>query len=441
MRFACLVAAWAGVGAYTLGAWRAPATHGGRAAVAIMQQMPGEMKIISEETYGLMLSTLFKTENPIAQEISANYAMVDYGFLTRLDQIIADGGENAVKANEIKEAVNAEMATRMQAAAEVMKDIFASPTPVIMEGKVAGLARQGRIDDALLQLLEANLQQAQAAGEQGKGAVAVLSKLQKRVQDELDKKLDPQQTLLRQLLRMESPEARQRLLKEKMSPRATSNIVIAGVGGAEDKKDDDGSPEVPPKQMAEAIKALKQRFGNVDEQYDTGFVKKLETIGDEAEAVALELAGGRVRATHAVVAAAKGGRGGPPHGPPRAARCTRRAAGLHSPPSPPPRSAGDDGAAAAGHDVESRHGVRVGPGSDRGAGRAGGQDGRVGAGGAGPDGAAGHGVARGRHQEGPARWRVSDVAPYGAGGRGGGAGAGGAGRGGAGRGGGGGGGG
>jgi len=261
--------------------------------VAIMQQMPGEMKIISEETYGLMLSTLFKTENPIAQEISANYAMVDYGFLTRLDQIIADGGENAVKANEIKEAVNAEMATRMQAAAEVMKDIFASPTPVIMEGKVAGLARQGRIDDALLQLLEANLQQAQAAGEQGKGAVAVLSKLQKRVQDELDKKLDPQQTLLRQLLRMESPEARQRLLKEKMSPRATSNIVIAGVGGAEDKKDDDGSPEVPPKQMAEAIKALKQRFGNVDEQYDTGFVKKLETIGDEAEAVALELAGGR----------------------------------------------------------------------------------------------------------------------------------------------------
>ena len=38
---------------------------------------------------------------------------------------------------------------------------------------------------------------------------------------------------------------------------------------------------------------MKFRFGNVDEQFDTGFVKKLEVISDEAEAVALELAGGK----------------------------------------------------------------------------------------------------------------------------------------------------
>lgn len=38
---------------------------------------------------------------------------------------------------------------------------------------------------------------------------------------------------------------------------------------------------------------LKARFGNVDENYDTGFVQRLLKIADEAEAVALDLAGGK----------------------------------------------------------------------------------------------------------------------------------------------------
>lgn len=35
------------------------------------------------------------------------------------------------------------------------------------------------------------------------------------------------------------------------------------------------------------------RFGNVDESYDTGFMKKVEAIAEEAEEVALEIAGGK----------------------------------------------------------------------------------------------------------------------------------------------------
>lgn len=66
--------------------------------------------------------------------------------------------------------------------------------------------RQGKIDNALFDLLEANLQQAQAAGEQGAGAAAVLEKLKGRVRDELDKKLAPPVALIRQLMRMESSE-------------------------------------------------------------------------------------------------------------------------------------------------------------------------------------------------------------------------------------------
>lgn len=50
---------------------------------------------------------------------------------------------------------------------------------------------------------------------------------------------------------------------------------------------------MPARDVAAAIQDLKLRFGNVDENYDSGFVKKLELIADEAEAVALELAGGK----------------------------------------------------------------------------------------------------------------------------------------------------
>jgi hypothetical protein len=133
----------------------------------------------------------------------------------RSDELIATGGDDLPRLEEIKEACNAEMASRMQQAAEALKEVLTSPTPVIMEGKIAGLARQGRIDNAMVELLEANLQQAQAAGEAGKGAVAVMTKLQQRVQTELDAKLSPPVALLRQLLRMDDALAREALLREK----------------------------------------------------------------------------------------------------------------------------------------------------------------------------------------------------------------------------------
>jgi len=160
-----------------------------------------------------------------------------------------------------------------------------------MDGKIAGLVRQGKIDTALYDLLQANLEQAQAAGEPGKGAAAVLQKLKDRVRDELDKRLPPPVALLRRLLRMDSAEARQRLLKEKMSPKVVSKIMLIDAGGKTEPEDP--KPDVPPKDLVEAIKEIKMRFGNVDENYDTGFVKKLEVISDEAEAVALDLAGGK----------------------------------------------------------------------------------------------------------------------------------------------------
>lgn len=276
-----------------------PATRGavGVSAVraAIYMQMPGQgPAIVSDETYDKMFELLLATEESIPAQISANYAMVDYGFLQRLDARIAKNDPDETdRLTEVRDACNAEMANRMQAAAEALRDVLSSPTPVIMEGKIAGFARQGRIDDALLQLLEANLQQAQQAGEQGKGAVNVLTKLQERVKQELDKRLPPATALLRQLLRMDDKDARLSLLRENMSPKQASSVILLSDSGEEQKGDEDTAPTVSPRLMAEAITEMKARFGNVDEFYDTGFVKRLLTIADEAEAVALDLAGGK----------------------------------------------------------------------------------------------------------------------------------------------------
>merc|ERR1719460_2664673 len=173
--------------------------------------------------------------------------MVDYLFLEQLDgRILEAEGEDKKRLEEAKSAISSEMAKRMQAAAEAMKDLVQSPTPVIMEGKVAGLARSGRLDDALFQLLQANLEQAEAAGEQGKGAVAVLSKLKDRVRIELDKKVAPETALIRELLRMEDPDARRSLLKEKMARKKETgtNLVLVGMSKEEEEATKSTDPDV-----------------------------------------------------------------------------------------------------------------------------------------------------------------------------------------------------
>ena len=91
---------------------------------------------------------------------------------------------------------------------------------------------------------------------------------------------------------MDSKVARLGLLKEKLSPKTTSKVLVAE--NMDDKGEEkDLTPDVDPRDLAKALTDLKLRFGNVDENFDTGFIKKVEMITEEAEEVALELAGGR----------------------------------------------------------------------------------------------------------------------------------------------------
>jgi hypothetical protein len=225
-----------------------------------------QKRITADETYRVMFKTLFDTENKISDEVKKNYALFDYGFMQRLEAMqagAAPGSAEAARLAEVSEALGNEMSRRMSEAAVTLRTVLQSPSAIVMEGKMTGLARQGKIDDALLQLLEANLQQARAAGEAGKSAVAALTKLQGRVQEEVDKVVPPDVQLLRRLLRMDSKPARIELLREKMSPKRKSSLVIAGK--VEDaakmrlEKQTDGAPEVDPRVLAQAFTNLKVR--------------------------------------------------------------------------------------------------------------------------------------------------------------------------------------
>lgn len=45
----------------------------------------------------------------------------------------------------IKEAVTKEMARRMEEATDTLRSILSSPSLVVMDGKMAGLVRQGKV--------------------------------------------------------------------------------------------------------------------------------------------------------------------------------------------------------------------------------------------------------------------------------------------------------
>ena len=87
-----------------------------------------------------------------------------------------------------------------------------------MEGAIVKMAREGKIDEAFLLLLEANADQADAAG--ATGPAQLMRKLQKRAMEEKDKQSSTKEVkLLRQLLREDDPAKREELLEEAFTPK------------------------------------------------------------------------------------------------------------------------------------------------------------------------------------------------------------------------------
>lgn len=239
-----------------------------------------------EDSYNFLLSLLLDpdsaADSSVEAVVAANYELFDFRFMQLLDnKRETSSGEEKAKFESIAAAISAEMQNRMANAAETLKEILSMPSPAAMQGKIGSLARTGKLDDPILLLLNANLEQAKQAG--AGPAVKLLSTLKDRAESELDFKAEPELKLVRQLLRTTDSDARKRLITTALTPKTSLIMTI-------NNQEPDTKPEVDSTKLAVVLGDLIEKFGNIKDE-DAEFQKKVLVIARECEAVARELGG------------------------------------------------------------------------------------------------------------------------------------------------------
>lgn len=220
--------------------------------------------------------------------VEANYNLCDKEFLEALEMEIKDcleqGADLEAKEYQVLlDTIMKQMATRMASAQAKLQTILAKgagkgPAGVAaMETEIVAMSRRGEVDEALVLLVEANMQQAQAAG--AAQVVEVFGKLIARMRTEQDRNLPDEQRLLRQLLRLSLSEERKGLLYAAFKPSKTMN---------EDGDLIDGPPIIPPPRFIALIRSFIASFGNV-EGFD--IMGRAQVVVEEAEVVATDLYG------------------------------------------------------------------------------------------------------------------------------------------------------
>ena len=225
---------------------------------------------------------------PVGQSIEEcveeNYELADYEFMEMLKNEITtclnEGADiEAEQYTEILSTITATMAKRIGSAQERLQNILSKGHPKAMESEIVAMARKNEIDEALVLLMEANMQQAEQAGAAGEGAVQVLKALINRANGEREKGLPDEQRLLRALLKNEISEERKGLLYEAFKPVKSMN---------EEGEFEEGDPLIKPPMFIRVVRQFIRSFGNVD---SFNIMGRAQTIVAEAQEVATELYG------------------------------------------------------------------------------------------------------------------------------------------------------
>ncbi len=217
--------------------------------------------------------------------VEAYHDMCDLQFVNLLEYRRGAGGDDAQLCADVGKAINAITERRLNAAATRLQAVMRAGAVPKMLTKLSDLVLRGEIDAPFLELLQVNLQQAQAAGPAGAPAAEVMKTLLSRVKDLLDEQVEPEKKLMRALLRTEDKEARATIFKNAFRPK--SAIALGDVTDAEIEETDTECEVTPPAFIA-ACKALILNFGNIEAD---GFADRLRSLIDEAEVVATELYG------------------------------------------------------------------------------------------------------------------------------------------------------
>lgn len=221
------------------------------------------------------MASAFDDQDPTAlkRAVGVSYDRIDLRLLEQLGERITATPDNAALV-KLRDAISATMNERVTAATESLKIVLSARDPSSMRKEVNTLARQGRIDDAFMLLIHANIDQAKNAG--AEQAVQVLKMASEYATSARDITVDPEIRLIRSLLRTEDEDARIEILTESLKPRGSvTNVDGTATAGV----------KVDGKKFVVALRKLIEEFGNVDEK----FVSKLSKIGEESEAVARKI--------------------------------------------------------------------------------------------------------------------------------------------------------
>lgn len=157
----------------------------------------------------------YKPGDTPASIVCAYYDQFDAQFIKVLSERASNGDHDS---QAVIDALALEQQKRVNAATEALKEVLSMGDPMRMEGVIVKLARDGRIDEAFLLLLEANADQARAAG--ATGPAELMMKLKQRATQEKDKQAASKEIkLLRQLLREPNANEREKLLTEAFTPK------------------------------------------------------------------------------------------------------------------------------------------------------------------------------------------------------------------------------
>lgn len=237
----------------------------------------------------------YKPGTTASSTVFAYYDQFDAQFIKILKER-ADNGET--ESQDILDALSIEQSKRMTEATENIKQVLAAGDPMRMEGVIVKFAKEGKVDEPFLLLLEANANQAAAAG--ATGPAQLMKRLGERAMEEKDKQSQTKEIkLLRQLLRTDEPEKRDVLLTDAFTPKqglivegTAANVANAMDEFGEAPEEEKPMPEVPPPDFINACKAVLLNFGNLSSDDDRGDLStRIKQIANEAEVVATRIYG------------------------------------------------------------------------------------------------------------------------------------------------------
>jgi hypothetical protein len=228
-------------------------------------------------------------KSSVQQVVLERYNQCD----AQLLKILAD--MNTAESKAVLEAIALEQQKRIAAATEKLKTILAAREPMRMEGVVVKMARDGGIDEPLLLLLEANANQAEAAG--ALGPAQLMRRLRLRAMEEKDKLVKSKEVaLLRKLLRTNDAKQREQILEDAFTPR--EHLLVAGtadnamkVMDGEIPEQEKPKPDVPPPDFINACKAVMINFGNLGTEEEGDLLSRIRQIASEAEVIATRIYG------------------------------------------------------------------------------------------------------------------------------------------------------